>query len=94
MAGKNKQEKMGHAKAANAAKGGKVVEVGHTHRCPQCWNWFQHEDLKCQDIGLAYHICTVCKAAENASKIEAGTLVIKYDDILPEVGGNGVESQG
>jgi hypothetical protein len=56
------QEKMAHMKAKRAAEAAAVkVETGHGHTCPACSKTFQHEDPKCTDIGLAYHLCTVCK---------------------------------
>lgn len=59
------QKGMGHEKAARArAVVTQVAEPGHGHTCPWCMKMFRHEDSKCINIGLAYHICIVCNAVE------------------------------
>ena len=70
---KNKQDKMGHAKAEARAVVTKT-EAGHGHTCTLCIQPYRHDDPKCINIGLAYNgICTVCstvidKAVENLGK--------------------------
>lgn len=60
---KNKQEKMGHAKAeVRAAVTVKTDDGSHGHTCPHCSKAHRHIDPKCQFIGLAYLSCPECLA--------------------------------
>ena len=60
---KNKQDKMGHAKAeVRAAVVVHKDDGSHSHTCPHCMKSHRHVDPKCQFIGLAYLSCPECLA--------------------------------
>ena len=58
---KNKQDKMGHAKAeVRSAVVAHKDDGSHGHTCPHCMKAHRHVDPKCQFIGLAYFSCPEC----------------------------------